>query len=381
MLDASDQERSLPASPRRLEQAREEGRVARSRELPGFLLAALGAAALWSAGDALLAAFGALVRSGLAFGAREAFDPAAALARLGDAAAAGLAVAAPFFAAAFALAAAAPVAVGGWTFSARAVTPDVARLDPLQGLARMFSLTGALELAKALAKALLIGLLAAGTLWSLRGQFAALALEPAAAGVAHAVSLVAQTLAACAAAYGLVAAIDVPFALWQHARALRMSPEEVRREHKETEGDPQLKARVRSLQREMARRRMMQAVPKADVVVTNPEHYAVAIAWREGEMAAPRVLAKGRGLLAERIRELARAAGVPLLAAPPLARALYRHVEVGESVPQALYGAVAQALAWVYQLRAAHAVGAAAPEPPRSFEVPAAMDPAPEAAP
>lgn len=381
MSDANDQERSLPASPRRLEQAREEGRVARSRELPGFLLAALAAAALWAASDAVLAAFGTLVRSGLAFGAREAFDPAAMLARLADAAAAGFALAAPFLAAALALATAAHVAVGGWTFSTRAVTPDFARLDPVRGLGRMFSLAGAIELGKALAKALAIGALAAAALWSLRGEFAALALEPAAAGSVHALALVAQTLLACAAAYGLVAAADVPLALWQHARALRMSPQELRREHKETEGDPQLKARVRSLQRDMARRRMMQAVPKADVVVTNPEHYAVAIAWREGEMAAPRVLAKGRGLLAERIREIARAAGVPLLAAPPLARALYRHVEVGESVPQALYDAVAQALAWVYRLRAAQAAGFAAPEPPQAFDVPAAMDPATQAAP
>ncbi|MDW8468006.1 MAG: flagellar type III secretion system protein FlhB [Burkholderiales bacterium] len=376
MQDAHDQERSLPASPRRLEQAREEGRVARSRELPGFLLVALGAAVLWGAGEAALEAFRAFLRTGLEFGAREAFDRGAPLARLGAAAAAGFAIAAPFFAAAFALAAASPVAVGGWTFSARAFAPDFSRLDPVQGLRRIFSLPGLAELVKAIAKAAAIGALAAWTLWTLAPQFAALAREPAQAAIVHALALAAQTLAVCAAGYGLVAAADVPLALWQYRRALRMSFEEVRREHKETEGDPQLKARVRSLQREMARRRMMQAVPKADVVVTNPEHYAVAIGWREGAMRAPQVLAKGRGALAERIRAIARASGVPLLAAPPLARALYRHVEVGESVPQALYEAVAQALAWVYQLRAAHAAGVAAPPPPQTFAVPAQMDPA-----
>jgi flagellar biosynthetic protein FlhB len=173
-----------------------------------------------------------------------------------------------------------------------------------------------------------------------------------------------------------VALADVPFALWQHRRDLRMSPEEARREQRETEGDPQLKARVRSLQREAARRRMMQEVPKADVVVTNPLHFAVALAYREAAMRAPRVVAKGRGLVAARIRELAAAHGVPLLEAPPLARALHRHAEIGGDVPQALYVAVAQALAWVYQLRAARAAGASAPSAPAAIEVPAGMDPA-----
>lgn len=379
MAAEHEQERSLPASPRRLEQAREEGRVARSRELPGALLVAAGAAALWVAGEAMLAAFGTLVRAGLEFGAAEAFERASPLARLGEAALSGFAIAAPFFAAAVAIAAVSPLAVSGWTFSAKAVSADFSRLDPVQGLARMFSLAAAAELAKAIGKVVLVGALFVALLWSARAEFAALALEPTRSAIVHTVALLAQALAVCALGYGLVAAADVPFAIWQHRRALRMSFEEARREQKETEGDPQLKARVRSLQREMARRRMMQAVPRADVVVTNPEHYAVAIGWREGEMAAPRVLAKGRGLIAERIREIARSSGVPLLSAPPLARALYRHVEVGESVPQALYEAVAQALAWVYQLRAAHAGGALAPEPPGAIAVPPGLDPAGEA--
>jgi flagellar biosynthetic protein FlhB len=367
------QERNLPASQRRLDKAREEGQVARSRELPAFLLVALGAAALWAGAESVLAGFGALVRSGLQFGAADAFDAARPLARLAGAAAHGLALAAPLFVAATLLALAAPLAVGGWIFSGRALAFDWNRLDPFRGFARMFSMHGAAELAKAIAKAALIGAVAAALLGSQLGALAALLSQPFPATLAGALGILGLVALGCALAFGLVAAADVPFALWWHRRELRMSPEEARRELKETEGDPQLKARVRSLQREQARRRMMQEVPKAAVVVTNPEHYAVALAWREGAMRAPRVVAKGRGLVALRIRALAVQAAVPVAEAPPLARALWRHVEIGAEVPRSLYVAVAQVLAWAYQLRAARAAGAGEPPPPE-LQVPSGMD-------
>jgi flagellar biosynthetic protein FlhB len=370
------QERNLPASQRRLEKAREEGQVARSHELPAFLLVALGAAALWAAGELAAGGFAALVRSGLELGAADAFDKGRLIDRFTTAAWHGLALAAPFFAAAALVAFAAPLAVGGWTFSSQALAPDATRLDPARGLARMFSLRGGGELAKALAKAGLIGAVASWLLWSQRAEFAALLAQPLHAAALGAIGILGRDALWCALAFGLVALADVPFALWQHGRELRMSLEEARREQKETEGDPQLKARVRALQREAARRRMMQEVPRADVVVTNPRHYAVALAYRERAMRSPRVVAKGQGFVAARIRELAAAHGVPLLEAPPLARALHRHVEIGGDVPQALYVAVAQALAWVYQLRAARAAGAGAPPAPAAIEVPAGMDPA-----
>jgi flagellar biosynthetic protein FlhB len=174
--------------------------------------------------------------------------------------------------------------------------------------------------------------------------------------------------------------VDVPFQIWDHHRQLRMTKEELRQELKETEGDPQVKARIRSLQREVARRRMMAEVPKADVVVTNPDHYAVALRYAEGRMRAPRIVAKGSMLIAERIVEIARDASVPVLRAPPLARALFAHAEVGQEIPGALYNAVAEVLAWVYQLRRFETAGGERPREPSGLTVPPELDPGPATA-
>jgi flagellar biosynthetic protein FlhB len=172
----------------------------------------------------------------------------------------------------------------------------------------------------------------------------------------------------------LVAALDVPYQMWTHAKKLRMSKEEVKREHKESEGDPHVKGRIRAQQRAAARRRMMTEIPHADVIVTNPTHFAVALKYADGEMRAPRVVAKGVNLVAARIREVGREHNIPLLEAPPLARALYHNVEIGREIPGALYGAVAQVLAWVYQLRRYKKEGGMAPDEPENLNVPAELD-------
>ena len=173
-----------------------------------------------------------------------------------------------------------------------------------------------------------------------------------------------------------VVAVDVPFQIWEHHRQLRMTKEEVRQEYKETEGDPQLKARIRQLQREQARRRMMAEVPKADVVVTNPTHFAVALRYREGSMRAPMVVAKGSDKVAERIIELARDNAVPVLRAAPLARALHAHGDLGREIPAALYTAVAEVLAYVYQLTRYERSGGDEPVAPTAIAVPPELDPA-----
>ena len=154
-----------------------------------------------------------------------------------------------------------------------------------------------------------------------------------------------------------------------------MSREGVKRESKETDGDPQVKARIRSLQRDAARKRMMAEVPKADVVITNPTHFSVALSYRENSMRAPRVVAKGQDLTALRIRKLAREHGVPVLEAPPLARALYRYADIGDEVPQTLYTAVAEVLAYVFQLRQYETAGGRAPLQPQAIAVPPGLDP------
>jgi flagellar biosynthesis protein FlhB len=172
----------------------------------------------------------------------------------------------------------------------------------------------------------------------------------------------------------LVAALDVPYQLWTHAKKLRMSKEEVKREHRESDGDPQQKGRMRAQQRAASRRRMMSAIPSADVIVTNPTHFAVALKYADGEMRAPKVVAKGVNLVAARIRDLGREHNIPLLEAPPLARALYHNVEINREIPGALYGAVAQVLAWVYQLRRFKKEGGVAPDEPEDLDVPPELD-------
>jgi len=222
-----------------------------------------------------------------------------------------------------------------------------------------------------------IGGVAAWVVWTERAEIVSLvggAIEP---GLTHLGTLLGFTFLAIAAAFALIVVIDVPFQIWNHGRQLRMTKEEVRQELKETEGDPQIKARIRSLQREAARRRMMAEVPKADVVVTNPDHYAVALRYAERTMRAPRVVAKGSLLVADRIVELARENRVPVLRAPPLARALFAHAEVGHEIPAGLYNAVAEVLAWVYQLRRFDAQGGEAPQEPAVLPVPADLDPGP----
>lgn len=378
MADTDKEDRTLPPSQRRLEQAREEGNVGRSRELPGAALALLGAAAIAFGGPLAIERFGALVRRGLTLGAAEAFDKGRMLERLAALSLEGLLLAAPVLLAALALAVGTSLAIGGWTFTGKPLSPDLSRLDPISGFGRLFSINSLAELGKAIAKAGAITALAAWLAWTQRAEFAALVTQPFAPAVLGAIALLGTDALWFALALGAIAAADVPLAIWRHHRELRMTPDEMKREYKETEGDPHVKARVKGLQREAARRRMMQEVPKADVVVTNPTHYSVALAYREGEMRAPRVVAKGQGAVALKIRELAREHGVPLLEAPPLARALHRHVELDADVPHQLYAAVAQVLAWVYQLRAAPG-RASAPPDARFLEVPDGMDPGPGA--
>ena len=371
MADEHDQERTHPATPRRLEQAREEGQVARSRELTtALLLLAASAAALW-AGPAIGGWAGGLLRRGLAFDRAVAFEPSTALAHAGGLAADAFAAVLPALLLLAAVAIAAPLALGGWLFTFKPLEPDLQRLAPGRWARQLFSTRGLAELAKTLAKAALVSAAALATAWAFREQLALLLSARAGDAIAHAARIAGFGLLAAAGAMLLVAAADVPAQLWQHRKGLRMSAEEVRREMKETEGDPHVKQRLRSQQRAMSKRRMMADVPAADVVVTNPQHYAVALAWKESAMRAPRVVAKGADLVAARIRALAQENGVPVVEAPPLARALHRHAEIGEEIPAALYAAVAQVLAWTYALRAGRAPGAG----PGSIEVPAGMDP------
>ena len=376
MADENDAERNYPATPRRLEQARERGQVARSRELTtaGVALAAAGGIAI--VGPTVATACADIVRQGLTLDRAAAFSDERMLAAMSDLSFASVIALVPLLGIVIAATLAAPMLLSGWVFAPQALTPDFKRLDPLKGLRNLFSSHALAELVKAVLKCVLIGAIGTWTVYAGWDEMAALAGQAEAGGITQVGTLVGGALFALAGGLLVIALVDVPYQYWRFHHELRMTREEVRQEMKEMEGDPQLKARIRALQREAARKRMMSAVPTATVIVTNPTHYAVALDWREGRMRAPRVVAKGMGTIAQRIREIGAEHGVPLLEAPPLARALHAHAELDAEISPTLYAAVAQVLAWVYQLRRSRSEGGVPPEEPASLDVPAELDPA-----
>jgi len=374
MAEDSDLERTEPATPRRIADARSKGNIPRSRELNTFAILMAGGLALLLMGAHFASGMLDLARHGFTFNHASLADPGMMWKGFIDATLASIYLFAPLLLSLMIAVIAAPVVIGGWLFSVEALQPDLGRTNPLNGISRIFSATGLAELLKALAKTALIGGVAIWVLWDKRTEILALAAEPVHGGIPHLADMLLWTFILIAGAMVLIVAMDVPFQLWDYYRRLRMTREEVRQEMKESEGDPQLKARIRSLQRQAARRRMMAEVPKADVIVTNPTHYAVALTYREKEMRAPRVVAKGSYLLAQRIREVGEEHGVPILEAPPLARALYRHAELDQEIPTALFAAVAEVLAYVYQLRSYNSGGGELPQKPKELPVPEGLD-------
>jgi flagellar biosynthetic protein FlhB len=316
----------------------------------------------------------ALTRRGLSLDRDLVRQPAQLLPRLGELSLDALIALSPFLLALLVASLLAPFLLNAWVFSPKALMPSFSRMDPLKGVGRIISWQGFVEMVKAVGKALIVGGVAAWALWRELDGIVGLQGEAMEAGFAHSGHIVAFCFLVIVAAMALIVAVDVPFQLWQYYDKLKMTKEEVRQEHKQMEGDPQIKGRIRMLQRESARRRMMSAVPTANVVVTNPTHFSVALAYQAG-MQAPKVVAKGRGEIALKIRQIAAENRVPTLEAPPLARALYRWAEVDDEIPNRLYAAVAEVLAYIYQLDAFHKAGGTMPLPPRDLPVPAELDP------
>lgn len=371
MAEDSDLERTEPASARKLEQARERGNVPRSRELATLAVLLASAAVIALLGVFMFQGMHSLVRNSLSFDLADVANTSMMGRNLLAAGMDGVVLYLPMAITVVVSAVAANLMLSGWVFSTQALEFNFSKLNPISGIGRMFSLNSLAELVKALLKGGLIAGVAGWMIWHQHDGILALASEPLESAVVHFGQIALFTFLASVAAFTFIVLIDVPFQIWNYHHGLRMTKEEVRQEGKEIEGDPQIKARIRSLQREIARRRMMQAIPQADVVVTNPMHFAVALKYEEKGMSAPVVLAKGSQLVAARIKELAREHGVPIVEAPPLARALHRHVEVGEVIPGALFTAVAQVLAYVYQLNQS-----LNPVLPSDWQVPPKLDPA-----
>jgi len=358
------QEKTESATPKRLEDARRKGQVPRSRELSAAAVTMTGGVALYMMGDRISGQLFSLMQRSFTLTREQALDASQMVPMLSAAAIDGLKICAPVLAVISLAALLAPLALGGWNFSGQALAPQFNRLNPLAGLKRIFAMRGIVELIKALAKFGVVALVASMVLWNETPALLALGREPLDQAIGHAVRLSGQGLIAISAGLLIIAGIDVPYQLYSHAKQLKMSRQEIRDEHKESEGSPEVKGRIRQVQQQMARQRMMQDVPKADVIVTNPTHFAVALRYDEKRMRAPIVVAKGVDLLAARIREIAAEHSVPIFEAPPLARVLYRNVDIGGEIPATVYSAVAQVLTYVFQLRVAKRSGFQPPPRP-----------------
>lgn len=364
MAEGSDAERTEQPTQKRLEEARKKGQIPRSTELNAASVVLIAGAGLHFVGGHLGNGLHEMMRSGLSLSRDQALDPSTAVSMFAASAQHALLAAAPVLGLTLVVALLAPLTIGGWNLAFNTLAPDFSRLSPLKGIKRVFSMRGLVELVKAFAKFGVVALVAVIFLWLKTDEMLALGAEPTAAAIGHAITLAGQALLALAGGLALIAAVDVPFQIFQHMKSLRMTRQEIRDEIKESEGNPEVKSKIRQLQQEVAKRRQMQEVPTADVVITNPTHYAVALRYDEKRMRAPIVVAKGADEVAAKIREIATEHDVPLFEAPPLARALFRAVDLNQEVPARLYVAVAQVLTYIYQLKAARRSGAVPPVPP-----------------
>lgn len=364
------QEKSHDPTSKRVIDARKKGQVPRSRELNTMAITLLGVGALMALGPSLADSLNRLFVEQFMLRRSDIFDTNAMLAHLVKAVGDALFMLVPFFLVMIVAAVLSSVALGGFNVSFEAMQPKLSKLDPIKGMKRIFSAKGLMELLKSLGKFVLI---ASATVALLRLwaddllRLGDLSIEQS---LGAGMEMVAWSSLILSSTLIVMALIDVPFQLWQYKRDLKMTQQEVRDELKETEGRPEVKSHIRQMQREMAQRRMMQEVPKADVIVTNPTHYAVALRYNPDETHAPVVVAKGKDLVAASIRDIADAHAIPRVEAPALARAVYFNTDLGQQIPAALFLAVAQLLAYVFQLRAYQAEGGDIPTPPQEYPVP-----------
>jgi flagellar biosynthetic protein FlhB len=370
MAEDSDQEKTEQPTSKRLEDAQKQGQIARSRELNTFAMLIASATLVLMLGEKMGNRLIELMRKQFQLSREIIFDPLSLVIYLKQALIDGVLLIVPFIAVMVVVAVASPLALGGWVFSWEAIAPKLEKLDPIKGFTRIFSLHGLSELIKALLKIILIFAVAVLLSRHFLNELLGLGAEPIERSIGHALHIIGNCFLILSASLILVVMIDVPYQLWDHNRKLKMTLQEIKDEMKETDGKPEVKARQRRIQMEMAQNRMMTQVPKADVVVTNPSHYAVALKYDQNSNGAPILVAKGVDLIAAQIRSLAVGADVPLVASPPLARALYYSTEIDREIPKGLYVAVAQVLAYVYQLKTARANHWDEPVPPADIPVP-----------
>ncbi|WP_158784810.1 flagellar biosynthesis protein FlhB [Pantoea sp. BAV 3049] len=374
MAGDSEEEKTEAATPHRLEKAREEGQIPRSRELTSVLMLVAGLSILWIGGGSLAQKVGSLLAQGLNFNHSVVSDTSQMLRLISNLLMQAVFALLPMMAGLVLVAIAAPMLLGGVVISGKAIKVDFGKMNPLKGLAKLVSAQTAAELLKSVLKAILVGIVTWLNIRHHWPDMLRLISESPYTALASSLNMIA--LSCILVVFGLMPMVgfDVFWQLYSYFKGLRMTRQDIRDEYKQQEGDPHVKGRIRQQMRAAARRRMMADVPKADVIVTNPTHYSVALQYDERKMSAPKVVAKGAGEIALRIRELGKEHRIPVLEAPPLARALYRHSEIGQHIPGTLYAAVAEVLAWVWQLRRWKLEGGLAPKKPANLPVPEALD-------
>ena len=372
---SSSQDKNLPATERKLQKARSDGQAARSRDLSHLAILGMGALALLVLAPWFVEYLQRAMRQQLAFNAATVQAPGHMLERLQTMAGVGLLASASFAALTGGAALLSAVGAGGWVFSFKPITPQFNRLNPLTGFTNLFSKQQLANVSKMVLMTSILSFVA----WNFMGQsiekMAALVLQPSPMSLRHVGDWIVSGSSLLLLVVFLFAVVDVPLQAFFFKSRLKMSHEEVKQEHKESDGNPQLKGRQRQRAREIADGASITAVPKADFVVMNPTHYAVALKYDDATMGAPQVVSKGTDLLAFKIREVAQAHGVPVLQSPMLARALYAHAELEQPIPAQLYTAVAQVLAYVYRLKAALRGDGRMPEAQPDPYVPPELDP------
>ena len=352
MAESSDgQEKTEQPTPKRLNEAREKGQVARSRELTTTIMLLSASVGLIAFGPVITAGLGEVMTNSFEIKRAHVFDTKYMLETFLDSVSYSLVAIAPLLVLLVVAAIAGSIILSGWNFSVQALAFKFSKLNPLSGMKRIFGPQGLMELGKALAKFFVISTVGIVVLYISTDPVMGLGMEPVKQAIVHSGELVFIGFIAVSASMIVIAAADVPFQLWNHKRQLRMTKQEVKKENKDTDGSPELKARIRRTQMDMAMRRMMEAVPEADVIITNPTHFSVAIKYDQANMRAPIVVAKGADLIAFEIRKIAESNDVPLMSSPMLARAIFFTTEIDDEVPEGLYLAVARVLAYVFHLR------------------------------
>jgi len=345
------QEKTEEPTSKRIQEAREKGDVPRSKDLNTMLLTLVAAAALLVLGPIIADALKSVFRYNFTISREDIFDTQGLFRHLTHSVKESLIGMLPTMGVLILAALIAPISLGGWNFSTQALAPKFSRLNPIEGIKRLFSMNSLVELFKSIGKVAVVGISAIFVFLAYRMELPSLSWMAPEYAFGRMLEILAWVAIWISASLIMIVLIDVPFQLHQYNEKMRMTLQEVKDEMKNTEGKPEVKGRIRQLQREMANRRMMSDVPQADVIITNPTHFAVALKYDENGMGAPELLAKGGDEVAMKIREIGDANDIPILQIPPLSRAIYYSTEIGDVIPEGLYMAVAQVLAYVYQLK------------------------------